>query len=106
MGRRGRKRTRIAQQVVTPGGARNSLPTNQQMARVNLSSDEWRAFRSAAVLRQRSVSDYLGHLVRKELRRVTRTDTASQPHTLEVAKGSASENPVLVTSARDTPEGW
>ena len=44
----------------------------QQMARVNISEEHWREFRSEAVTRNRSVAAYLGRLVRKELRRVAR----------------------------------
>ena len=44
----------------------------QQMARVNIGADDWKAFRAQAILRSRSVADYLGHLVAKELRRVQR----------------------------------
>lgn len=105
MGRRSRKRARVAQSVVAPVDRRNSLPAGQQMARVNLSSEEWRVFRSTAVLKQRSVAEYLGHLVRKELRRVDRADVASQPPPIDVEDSPSSENPVLVTGARDTREG-
>ena len=42
------------------------------MARVNIGADDWRAFRALTILRGRSVADYLGHLVAKELRRVER----------------------------------
>lgn len=105
MGRRGRKRARAAQNVLVPVGQRKSMPADQQMARINLTSQEWRVFRSTAVLRERSVAEYLGHLVRKELRRIERADAASQPLPVDVEKSPASENPVLVTGARDTREG-
>ena len=105
MGRRGRKRARAAQSVVDPPDRRKSLPADQQMARVNLSSEEWRAFRSTAVLKQRSVAEYLGHLVRKELRRVERADVASKPLPVDVEENPAFENPFLVTGARDTRDG-
>jgi hypothetical protein len=42
------------------------------MARVNIGADHWKAFRALAILRSRSVAEYLGHLVVKELRRVER----------------------------------
>jgi hypothetical protein len=42
------------------------------MARVNIGADDWKAFRALTILRNRSVADYLGHLVVKELRRVVR----------------------------------
>jgi hypothetical protein len=42
------------------------------MARVNIGADEWKAFRALTIPRGRSVADYLGHLVAKELRRVER----------------------------------
>lgn len=51
-----------------------SRSQSQHMARVNLSVDEWRAFRSAAVIKGVSIADYLGHLVGKELRRVRKRD--------------------------------
>ena len=63
----------------SPGGApattdneRQPGLQGQQMARVNIGADEWRAFRALTILRSRSVADYLGHLVAKELRRVER----------------------------------
>ena len=48
------------------------IPPGQQMARVNISEEQWREFRSEALLRNRSVAAFLGHLVRKELKRVAR----------------------------------
>lgn len=103
MGRRGRRRARTAHRAPGPPAAtRKSLPAAQQMARVNLSGEEWRAFRSEAVVRERSVADYLGRLVRKELRRVRRAHAAPQLHSLEIEEGSTSESPVLVTAPPDT----
>lgn len=70
MGKRQRRRKRVVQaagRADSPG--RGSLPEGQRMARVNVSPDEWVAFRSKALREQRSVADYLGDLVRRELRR-------------------------------------
>lgn len=105
MGRRGRRRARAAHRAPGPPATRKSLPAAQQMARVNLSGEEWRAFRSEAVVRERSVADYLGRLVRKELRRVRRAHAAPQLHSLEIEEGSTSESPVLVAAPPDTREG-
>lgn len=44
MGRRRRKRARVAQSMIAPVDRRNSLPAGQQMARVNLSSERMAGF--------------------------------------------------------------
>ncbi|MBA3620212.1 MAG: hypothetical protein H0W56_11605 [Acidothermales bacterium] len=62
--RRQRQRSRPHPTPTTPG---RSLPPGQQMARVNATTDDWLAFRSAALRQGRSVADYLGELVRREL---------------------------------------
>lgn len=51
-----------------------SLPDDQHMARVRLEEDRWREFRALAVIKRRSVADYLGWLVQKELNRAQRTE--------------------------------
>ena len=51
-----------------------SLPDDQHMARVRLEEEPWREFRALAVIKGRSVADYLGWLVQKELNRAQRTE--------------------------------
>ena len=51
-----------------------SLPDNQHMARVRLSPAHWQEFRSLAREKKRTVADYLGALVTKELRRAERAE--------------------------------
>ena len=51
-----------------------SLPDNQHMARVRLSHARWQEFRGLARDKKRTVADYLGALVRKELRRAERAE--------------------------------
>jgi hypothetical protein len=53
------------------------VDVEQQMARVNVSDEEWLAFRMEAIRTKRSVATYLGHLVAKELRRIDRRDTGA-----------------------------
>lgn len=68
MGKRQRRRQRTADSA--PNKAR--LPPDQQMARVNVPAAHWRDFRALAVHQERSVAEYLGMLVLKELRRTHR----------------------------------
>ena len=68
VGKRQRRRERTAESA--PNKAR--LPPDQQMARVNVPVDQWRDFRVLAVKQERSVAEYLGKLVLKELRRAHR----------------------------------
>lgn len=51
-----------------------TLPDYQRMARVNLGEERWAAFRALAKTKKRSVADYLGKLVDKELNRAQRTE--------------------------------
>jgi hypothetical protein len=51
-----------------------TLPDYQRMARVNLGEERWAAFRVLAKTKKRSVADYLGKLVDKELNRAQRTE--------------------------------
>lgn len=51
-----------------------SLPDDQHMARVRLEDETWREFRALAVIKGRSVADYLGWLVQKELNRAQRSE--------------------------------
>lgn len=46
--------------------------TDQQTARVNVDDRTWRAFRILAIDADRSIADYLGQLIRDELRRARR----------------------------------
>lgn len=43
------------------------MGNEQQSARVNVTDDDWVAFRTLAMQQHRSVADYLGQLVRSEL---------------------------------------
>ena len=51
-----------------------TLPDHQRMARVNLDEERWSDFRALAKTKKRSVADYLGKLVDKELNRAQRTE--------------------------------
>lgn len=50
------------------------LPEDQHMARVRAEEETWREFRALAVMKGRSVADYLGWLVQKELNRAQRSE--------------------------------
>lgn len=50
----------------------------QQTARVNIGDEYWRLFRILAIESDRSVAEYLGHLVRDELRRSRRRRRAEE----------------------------
>ena len=52
----------------------HSLPDDQHMARVRVEDETWREFRALAVMKGRSVADYLGWLVQKELNRAQRSE--------------------------------
>lgn len=54
--------------------SQRSLPDDQHMARVRLEAERWREFRALAVIKRRSVADYLGWLVQKELNRAQRSE--------------------------------
>jgi hypothetical protein len=49
----------------------------QQAARINVDDTTWRRFRVLALEADRSIADYLGGLVRDELRRASRGSRAS-----------------------------
>lgn len=53
--------------------------STQQTARVNLGSGDWIEFRTLAMRARRSIADYLGELVRKELERQRRRDRTPPP---------------------------
>ena len=65
------------------------------MARVNIRPDRWDTFREAATEADRSVAEYLGHLVEKELQRVARRQWREQAEAEHEAR-------ILVTAGRDT----
>jgi len=68
LGKRSRRRNRERLGTSPPAGSSGrSLPADQQMARVNITADDWLAFRTEALRQRRSVADYLGELVRREL---------------------------------------
>ena len=73
------------------------------MARVNIGLAQWDQFLRAADSADRSVADHLGHLVRKELRRVDRregqTALARSPNECPqlVAPGADGVDPVSRT---------
>ena len=50
-----------------------SLPPDQRMARVRAEEPTWQEFRALAKEKGRSVADYLGWLVQKELNRAKRS---------------------------------
>lgn len=54
-----------------PDGPR-SLPPDQRMARVRAEEPTWQEFRALAKEKGRSIADYLGWLVQKELNRAKR----------------------------------
>ena len=76
---------------------RHVLPEGQRMARVNMRTERWEAFRAAASAANRSIGDYLGHLAEKELRRVERRQWRERA----VAR---IESRVLVTVEADTQD--
>jgi hypothetical protein len=66
------------------------MRAGQQTARVNIGDEHWRDFRILAIESDRSVAEYLGQLVRDELRRSRRrrraeehVDAPSEDSTLE-----------------------
>ena len=65
MGKRTRRRTRQTGAVSPTARA-----ASQQMARVNVDSATWRAFRVEAVRTGTTVATYLGSLVRLEVDRI------------------------------------
>ena len=67
---------------------------DQQTARVNVDATTWRAFRILAIDADRSIADYLGQLVRDELRRARRRrreQPAGRPDGSDVASPAAVE---------------
>lgn len=75
MGRRSRRRARErATKAAEVTRTTRSLPAGQRMARVNIGQVQWEEFLRTAASADRSVADYLGHLVGKELRRLARRE--------------------------------
>jgi hypothetical protein len=100
VGKRGR-RARRREIAARPEPRSKQRPKDQQMARLDISSEEWHAFRSAAVLKERSVADYVGHLVRKELRRLRRGgEVLPAVHSLEIGGWSPAESGSCHTPSR------
>lgn len=52
---------------------------DQQVARVNVGDDDWIEFRAFAMQKRRSVADYLGELVRRELSRAGKPSVEPEP---------------------------
>jgi hypothetical protein len=68
----------------------------QKMARVNVDATEWLEFRVLAMRKGRSIADYLGQFVRRELKRAKR----SEPRDAEsVADSTRDEPPRGVTKS-------
>lgn len=65
--------------------------SEQQTARVNIGDEHWRDFRVLAIESDRSVAEYLGRLVRDELRRSQRRRRAAG-HVDAPSDGSPSES--------------
>ena len=61
--------------------------TDQQTARVNVDDATWRDFRILALDLDRSIADYLGQLVRDELRRARRRNREESARTPERSDG-------------------
>jgi hypothetical protein len=57
-----------------PPGTSRSLPANEHMARVRSTPESWAAFRRLAKAKKRTVGNYLGWLVSKELHRAERAE--------------------------------
>lgn len=96
MGRRSRRRARErAAKAAEVIRTTRSLPSGQRMARVNIGQVPWEEFLRAAASADRSVADYLGHLVRKELRRLARREGLRRAPTTD-------RSSQLVTAGADT----
>lgn len=68
------KRTRRRAQGAEADDSAGPRPAAQQMARVNVDSDVWTAFRIEALRANTSVAAYLGKLVQREVDRLHRRD--------------------------------
>jgi len=66
--------------------SRRSLPDDQHMARVRLGEERWGEFRALARVKHRTVADYLGRLVIKELNRAQRTEDRRAARARDEAK--------------------
>lgn len=102
MGKRSRRRAREAVHRLHQEHpvSRTQLPVGQRMARVNVEPALWAEFRQASDADGRSVADYLGRLVEKELRRVRRREwraaaSASTPRPKPVAGDLDTEAEVM-----------
>ena len=54
--------------------SRRSLPDDQHIARVRIVENRWQEFHLLAKVKNRTIADYLGWLVTKELNRARRTE--------------------------------
>lgn len=97
MVQRSRRRTREAVLRVEAGhpDPRTQLPDGQHMARVNTHPAVWAEFRQTSAASGRSVADYLGRLVEKELRRVRRQQWRE-------AASASDQSPIRVAGDPDT----
>lgn len=68
-----------------------TIGSEQQTARVNIGDEHWRQFRILAIESDRSVAEYLGQLVRDELRRSRRRRRAAE-HVDVPSEGSPPES--------------
>jgi hypothetical protein len=71
----------------------------QQTARVNVDDPTWRDFRILALDADRSIADYLGQLVRDELRRARRRNREGAARAPDRPDGDARVAPVERTKA-------
>ena len=72
MGRRGRRRGR------EDAASDTRAARAQQMARVSVDAATWTAFRVEALRADRSVAEYLGRLVTREVDRLQRRDSVEE----------------------------
>lgn len=72
---------------------------DQQAARVNVSDDDWIAFRTVAMRQRRSIADYLGELVRRELADPAGKPDEPAPEERKPARSKSSESPETNRSA-------
>ncbi len=70
-----------------------TVGSEQQTARVNIGEERWREFRILAIESDRSIAEYLGQLVRDELRRSRRRRRAAE-HVDAPSEGSPPESRV------------
>ncbi len=87
---------------------------DQQAARVNVSDDDWIAFRTVAMRERRSIADYLGDLVRRELASPAGTPGDPAPKERKPARRESSARVLLadqelltsLPGSRPQPPPW